>query len=65
MSDALRYKGKNLGWIHSYTGDGTNKFDLEMEGIGGLEQLCRLSDGEELEVEGLPSMTYRDFGRPS
>ena len=61
MSDVLKYNEKNLGYVHSYIGDGTNKFDLEMEGIGGLEQLFRLFDGEELEVEGIPPMTYRDF----
>ncbi|MBS3088530.1 hypothetical protein J4402_02000 [Candidatus Pacearchaeota archaeon] len=61
MGDALRHNGKDLGWIHSYTGDSTKKFDLEMEGISGIEQLFRLSDEETLEVEGMPPMTFREF----
>lgn len=61
MSDALRYKGKCIGWIHSYTGDETNKFNLQMEGISGLEQMCKLSDEEILEVDGMQPMTYRNF----
>ena len=59
MSDALRYKGDILAWIHSYTSDDTSKFNIVMEGIGALEQLCRFSDEEILNVDGWSPMTYR------
>jgi hypothetical protein len=61
MSDALQYKGSILAWIHSYTGDDTSKFNIVMEGIGALEQLCKLSDEEILNVDGLPPMNYGEF----
>jgi len=61
MSDALRYKGSILAWIHSYAGDDTTKFNIVMEGISSLEQLCRITDEEILEVDEMPSMTYKKF----
>lgn len=62
MSDSLRHKGEVLGWIHSYTGEvGVTKFNIQMEGIRALEQLCRLSDEEILEVDGMPPMNYVTF----
>ena len=61
MGDALRYKGNILTWIHSYTGENRTQFNLIMEGVGALEQLCRLSDEEILEVDGMNPMTYREF----
>ena len=61
MADALRYNGKTLGWIHSYTGDRINKFNLTFEGIDGLEQMCRLADEELLEIDGMQALNYREF----
>ena len=61
MSDAFRYKGHVLGWIHSYLGDSATKFNIQMNSISALEQLCRLSDGELLEIDGLPPMVYEQF----
>ena len=61
MSDGISYKGKVLGWIHSHSEDNTTKFVLEMDGINGLEELCKLSDQEILEIEGMSPITYKDF----
>ena len=61
MSDALRYNGRILGWVHSRTEEGVSKFDLEMRGISEIEQLFKLSDEETLEVEGLLPTTYGNF----
>ncbi|MFH1002486.1 MAG: hypothetical protein V1759_04490 [bacterium] len=62
MSDSLKYKGRVLGWIHTYMGEeNVTKFNIEMEGISALEQLCRLSDKEILEVDGMLPMDYTTF----
>lgn len=34
MSDALKYEGRVLGWVHSWTGDGSNQFDIVVDGVG-------------------------------
>ena len=60
MSDNLVHEGRCLGYVHSYTGDDSTKFILEMEGIDGLERLCKLPDEALLEL-GESSMTYREF----
>ncbi|MBI2578712.1 MAG: hypothetical protein HYW26_03305 [Candidatus Aenigmarchaeota archaeon] len=52
MSDSFRHNGKVLGHIHSYTGNGTNQFDLVMEGIDALEYLFRLGEKEILHIDG-------------
>ena len=61
MSDAFSHEGKVLGWIHSYTGDSICRFNIVMEGINALEKMCRLSDAEILEVDGMPLMNYENF----
>ena len=61
MSDALGYRGQLLGWIHSFTGDGVNKFVIDMAGIEALEKLCRLSDDELISVGDMPLKSYDWF----
>ena len=51
----------NLGNVYIINGDKISKFDIVMEGINTLEQLCRLSDEEILKIDGMPAMTYRRF----
>lgn len=53
-------RGRVLGWVHSWTGDGSNQFDIVVDGVGGLEQLFRLPDESILEV-GDDSMSYEYF----
>ncbi|MEK6925757.1 MAG: hypothetical protein AABW50_00610 [Nanoarchaeota archaeon] len=61
MSDAIKYNEKVLGWIHSYTGDDTSKFNIVMEGFGSLEIMCKGSDEEILNIGEMPSLTFKEF----
>ncbi|VVB81738.1 Uncharacterised protein [uncultured archaeon] len=61
MSASIECRGEVLGWIHEYYGDGVERFCIEMEGITGLEKLCRQADSEPIRVEGMPPMDYRTF----
>ena len=35
--------------------------NVVLDGLGALEQLCRLSEGEVLNIDGMSPMTYREF----
>ncbi|PIN90030.1 hypothetical protein COU57_04935 [Candidatus Pacearchaeota archaeon CG10_big_fil_rev_8_21_14_0_10_32_14] len=61
MSYALRFNGSTLAWIHSYSDEDSTKFNVVMNDIGALEQLCGLSNNEFVEVDGMSSMNYRQF----
>lgn len=59
MSDAIIYKTQILGWIHSFTGDGSNKFIVVMDGLKSLDAMCKLPDDEPISVEGMPPMNCK------
>ncbi len=61
MGDTIYFKGEALANIHSYSGDNVTQFNIVIDGFDKLEKLCKLSNEEILEIEGLSPMAYGEF----